>query len=164
MSLPTIAGTARLTEDPELRFTPSGKAVAKLRLAFSERRKNEQTNQWEDGDKVFLDASVWGDEAEHVAESLQRGLEVMVSGKLRQREYEARDGSKRTVYELAFASVAPTLRYATAKVQKMQRSGGSGQQSQGANFDDPWASQAAQPDRGFAGQGKATSFDDEPPF
>jgi single-strand DNA-binding protein len=159
MSLPTLTGVGRLTDDPELRYTSSGKAVCKVRLAFSDRKKNEQTGQWEDGDKAYIDASVWGDEAEHVAESLSRGIEVMVSGKFKQREYEAKDGTKRTVYELAFATVAPTLRYATAKVQKMSRSGGAGQSqpAQGGGFDDPWANQGAP-----AGRGPADS--DQPPF
>lgn len=162
MSLPTLTGTARLTEDPSLKFTSSGKAVCQVRLAFSDRKRDDQGN-WSDGDKVFLDASVWGDEAEHLAESLQRGHEVLVSGKLRQREYEARDGSKRTVFELVFATVAPTLKYATAKVQKMSRSGGqSGAQQQGNGGSDPWASQGAQPDRSFGGRQQAA--DDSPPF
>jgi single-strand DNA-binding protein len=103
---------------------------------------------------------VWGDEAEHVAESLQRGMEVLVSGKFKQREYEAKDGTKRTVYELAFATVAPTLKYATAKVQKMQRSSG-GQQpapAQSGSMDDPWSSSAGN------GPGRGQAPDDEPPF
>ncbi len=161
MALPTLTGTARLVDDPALSFTPSGKAVAKVRLAFSDRRKNEQTGQWEDGDKCFVDASVWDQEAEHVAESLTRGMEVLVTGKLRQRQYETREGEKRTVFELAFATIAPTLKFATAKVQKMQRASGGGQQApaQGGNFDDPWANQGAQPARGTSGP-----QDSEPPF
>jgi single-strand DNA-binding protein len=160
MSLPLITGTARLVEDPELRFTPNGKAVAKLRLAFSDRKKNEQTNQWEDGDKVFLDASVWGDEAEHICEGLTRGIEVLVSGKLRQREYEAKDGTKRVVFELLFATIAPTSKFAVVKVQKTQRSGGNGPAPTAGPGDDPWASQGAQANRGFGGQ----NSDQEPPF
>ncbi len=167
MSLPTLTGVGRLTEDPELRFTPNGKAVAKVRLAFSDRKKDEGGN-WVDGDKAFIDASVWGDEAEHIAESLTRGIEVLVSGKFKQREYTTREGEKRTVYELAFATVAPTLKYATAKVSKMQRSGGGAQPSGSSNgggggtFDDPWATQGAQPSRGFGSQ--QAHRDDEPPF
>lgn len=158
MSLPTISGTGRLTEDPALSFTPSGKAVAKVRLAFSERKKDD-AGTWVDGDKAFLDASVWGDEAEHLCESLQRGHEVLVSGKLRQREYTTRDGEKRTVFEIAFATIAPTLKFATAKVQKMARSGG--QQSQPAQSgpaEDPWSSSAAN------GPGRSSGQDDSPPF
>lgn len=161
MSLPTLTGVGRLTEDPSLRFTPSGKAVVTVRLAFSDRRKNESTGAWEDGDKAFIDASVWGDEAEHIAESLQRGHEVLVSGKFKQREYTTKDGEKRTVYELAFATVAPTLKFATAKLQKMQRSGVSGQPqpAQGGNFDDPWSTSAGN----GPGRGPAVN-QDEPPF
>lgn len=156
MPLPSLSGTGRLTEDPSLKFTASGKAVCTVRLAFSDRKKNEQTGQWEDGDKVFLDASVWGDEAEHVAESLARGHEVLVSGKFRQREFTTREGEKRVVYELAFATVAPTLKYATAKVSKMQRSGA--QQSQAAQgADDPWSTGGPN-----AGPGRAQS--EEAPF
>ncbi|GAA0550169.1 single-stranded DNA-binding protein [Paractinoplanes ferrugineus] len=158
--LPTIHGTARLVDDPEIRFTPNGKAVAKVRLAFSDRKKNETTNQWEDGNKAFLEASVWNDEAEHIAESLQRGMEVLVSGKLRQREYQTREGEKRVVFEIAFATIAPTLRYATAKVQKMARSGGNGggqQQPSGGDFDDPWSTNGP-------GRQAAVAGDDSPPF
>ena len=154
MALPTLTGVGRLVDDPELRFTSAGKAVAKVRIAFSDRRKNPQTNEWEDGDKCFLDAAVWEQEAENLAESLGRGCEVLVTGKLKQRSYETRDGERRTVYELAFASIAPTLRYATAKVQKMQRSGG--QQSRPAQADDQWATTAP--------AGTGSGFDTEPPF
>ncbi len=161
MSLPLITGTARLVDDPELRFTQNGKAVAKVRLAFSDRKKNEQTGQWEDGDKIFLEASVWNEEAEHIAESLKRGHEVLVSGKLRQREYEAKDGTKRTVFELVFPTIAPTLKWATAKVQKMSRSNGGGQQQSqgGGDFNDPW--QNSGPGRG---QQSRQPADDSPPF
>lgn len=155
MSLPILTGVGRLTDDPELRFSPSGKAVVKLRLAFSDRRKNDQ-GVWEDGDKAYIDASVWGDEAERIAESLQRGHEVLVSGKFKQREYEAKDGSKRVVYELAFATVAPTLKFASVKVAKLERSGG---QQQGAAVDDPWSS--ATPANA---PGRASNLDDNPPF
>jgi len=161
--LPTITGTGRLIDDPELRFTPNGKAVAKLRIAFSDRKKNETTGQWEDGDKAFLDASVWNEEAEHIAESLTRGMEVLVSGKLRQREYTTRDGEKRTAYELTFATVAPTLKYATAKLQKMTRSGGDTGARPAQSGGDPWASQGGQADRSFGGQRQATDSS-EPPF
>jgi single-strand DNA-binding protein len=159
MSLPTLTGVGRLTDDPELRFTPSGKAVAKVRLAFSDRKKDD-AGQWVDGDTAFIDASVWGDEAEHVAESLQRGHEVLVSGKFKQREYVTKDGEKRTVYELAFATVAPTLRYATAKVSKMQRSSGGAQSqpAQGGGFDDPWSTGGAN------GPSRGQPADDSPPF
>ena len=156
MSLPTLTGVGRLVDDPELRFTPAGKAVAKVRIAFSDRRKNPQTNEWEDGDKCFLDATVWEQEAENLAESLTRGCEVLVSGRLKQRSYETREGEKRTVYELVFASIAPTLKYATATIKKMQRSGGQsapGAKTQG--FDDPWSSTTAT---------SSSTADTEPPF
>jgi len=159
MSLPTLTGVGRLVDDPELRYTGSGKAVARLRIAFSGRRKNPQTQEWEDGDKCFLDATLWEQEAENAAESLTKGVEVLVSGQLKQRTYEDREGNNRTVFELAFASVAPSLRYATAKVQKMQRtSGGSGyaQTAPAPGANDPWATSgpAAGPKPGS----------DEPPF
>lgn len=159
MSLPTLNGIGRMVDDPELRFTSSGKAVAKLRLAFSARRKNPTTQEWEDGDKCFLDATLWDQAAENAAESLTRGTEVMVSGELKQRTYQDREGNNRTVYELSFASVAPSLKYATAKVQKMSRSGGStgAQSGGGGNFDDPWST--ASP----AGTTRQTA-DDTPPF
>lgn len=160
MSLPILSGTGRLVDDPELRFTPSGKAVAKMRIAFSDRKKTD-AGEWVDGDKLFVDVSVWDQEAEHVAESLQRGHEVLVSGKFRQREYTTREGEKRVAYELVFATVAPTLKYATAKVQKMARSGG-GQQAQSAQrggAEDPWSTGSAQ-----TGAGKPSEFDDQPPF
>ncbi len=160
--LPLVTGTARLVDDPELRFSSGGKAMCRMRLAFSD-RKRQDDGSWADGDKAFLDATVWGDEAEHLAEGLTRGVEVLVSGKLRQREYEARDGSKKQSYELVFATVAPTSRFAVVKVSKMQRSGGNGggqQQSNGGGFDDPWASQGAQPTQGS----QQSVQDDSPPF
>jgi len=161
MSLPTLSGIGRLVDDPELRFTPNGKAVVKMRIAFSDRKKDDQGN-WSDGDKLFVDASVWNDEAEHIAESLQRGHEVLVSGKFRQREYTTREGEKRVAYELVFATVAPTLKYATAKVNKMQRSSGNGdgRAAQGSSsFEDPWATQGA-----TTGPAQVSDFDSEPPF
>jgi len=155
MALPTLHGVGRIVDDPELRFTPSGKAVVKLRIAFSDRKKDEN-GTWVDGDKAFLDVSVWDQEAENIAESLSRGLEVSVSGRLKQREYTTRDGEKRTVYELAFATVAPTLKYATAAVKKMQRSGGAGQaQPAPGGADDPWAS---------SGPGRGQADESAPPF
>lgn len=146
MALPTLTGVGRLTDAPELRFTPSGKAVCRVRLAFNSRRKNPQTQEWEDGDVFYIDGSVWGDEAEHAAESLDRGMEVVVSGEPRTRQYEAKDGGKRTAIELNIRSIGPSLRYATAKVQKMSRNSGGG--SAGGGTADPWAS----------------TVNDEPPF
>jgi single-strand DNA-binding protein len=138
MSLPALSGVGRLTDDPELRFTPSGAAVCKVRLAFNSRKK--QGDEWVDGDVFYVDGTVWKQEAEHVAESLQRGAEVFVSGRLKTRQYETREGEKRSAVELLVDAIGPTLKYATAKVQKMARSSGGGQPAQSGGFDDPWAS------------------------
>jgi single-strand DNA-binding protein len=162
MSLPTLAGVGRLIDDPELRFTPSGAAVCKVRLAFNSRKKDQATGEWADGDVFFVDGTVWKDEAEHVAESLSRGMEVVVSGRMKTRQYETREGEKRSVQELSIEAIGPSLKYATAKVNKMQRSGGSGgqpQQAQGVGAGDPWSTGSAQ-----AGPTKTPDFDSEPPF
>ena len=165
----TITVIGNLTDDPELRFTPSGAAVAKFRVASTPRFLDKQTNEWKDGEPLFLACNLWRQAAENVAESLQRGTRVIVTGRLRQRSYETREGEKRTVMELEVDEIGPSLRYATAKVQKMQRSsgggygsgssGGGGGASGGASggFDDPWASSS--PAAGGSG-----SFDEEPPF
>ena len=180
----TIVGN--LVDDPELRFTPSGAAVAKFRVASTPRYMDRQTNEWKDGEPLFLACNIWRDAAEHVAESLQRGARVIVQGRLRQRSYETREGEKRTVYELEVDEIGPSLRYATAKVQRMSRSGGGGggfgasngggggnRQSSGGgggNFDDPWATAAPASGArsgggtGGGGGGGNSSFDDEPPF
>jgi single-strand DNA-binding protein len=118
----TVVGN--LTDDPELRFTPSGAAVAKFRIASTPRTLDRQSGEWKDGEPLFLACNIWRDAAEHVAESLQRGARVIVQGRLRQRSYETREGEKRTVYELEVDEIGPSLRYATAKVQRMSRSGG----------------------------------------
>lgn len=160
----TITVVGNLTDDPELRFTPQGHAVAKFRLASTPRTLDKQSGEWKDGEPLFLACNIWRDAAEHVAESLQRGARVIVQGRLRQRSYETKEGEKRTVYELEVDEIGPSLRYATAKVQRMNRSGGSGgdrQQSRGSGSEDPWASQGAQPDRGFGSQPQSS---DEPPF
>jgi len=180
----TVVGN--LTDDPELRFTPSGAAVAKFRIASTPRTLDRQSGEWKDGEPLFLACNIWRDAAEHVAESLQRGARVIVQGRLRQRSYETREGEKRTVYELEVDEIGPSLRYATAKVQRMSRSGGGSggggggfgasngggggnrQPSSGGgggNFDDPWATAApAQGGRSGGGTGTSSSFDDEPPF
>src|ERR1700753_590952 len=178
----TVVGN--LTDDPELRFTPSGAAVAKFRIASTPRTLDRQSGEWKDGEPLFLACNIWRDAAEHVAESLQRGARVIVQGRLRQRSYETREGEKRTVYELEVDEIGPSLRYATAKVQRMNRSGGGGggfgasnggggnrQSSAGGtggagNFDDPWATTAAPASSGGGGRsgGGNSSFDDEPPF
>src|SRR4026209_2329710 len=120
----TVVGN--LTDDPELRFTPSGAAVAKFRVASTPRFMDKQTNEWKDGEPLFLACNIWRQAAENVAESLQRGARVIVTGRLRQRSYETREGEKRTVMELEVDEIGPSLRYATAKVQKMSRSSGGG--------------------------------------
>jgi len=181
----TITVVGNLTDDPELRFTPSGAAVAKFRIASTPRTLDRQSGEWKDGEPLFLACNIWRDAAEHVAESLQRGSRVIVQGRLRQRSYETREGEKRTVYELEVDEIGPSLRYATAKVQKMSRSGGGsgggfgsgsgsgggGNRQQpagggggagGSSFDDPWATAA--PASSGGGRTSSSSFDDEPPF
>jgi single-strand DNA-binding protein len=170
----TIIGN--LTNDPELRFTPSGAAVASFTVASSSRVLDKQTNEWKDGDTTFLRCNVWRQYAENVAESLQRGMRVIVNGRLKQRSYETKEGEKRTVYEIEVDDVGPALRYATAKVTKVSR-GGPGGGGGGGGFggpaagdspsDDPWATPAAGSTAGGSWGGSSasssTSFD-EPPF
>ena len=120
----TIAGN--LVDDPELRFTPSGQPVAKFRIASTPRYLDKNTNEWKDGDSLFLTCNVWRQAAENVAESLTRGMRVIVSGRLRQRSYETKEGEKRTVYEVEVDDVGPSLRNASAKVNKVVRSGDGG--------------------------------------
>lgn len=154
----TVVGN--LCDDPELRFTPSGVAVAKFRVASTPRTFDRSSGEWKDGEPTFLSCTVWRQPAEHVAESLQRGARVIVTGRLRQRSYETREGEKRTVMEVEVDEVGPSLRYATAKVQKMMRSSdGSGRTPAGGTSDDPWQAPAA------AGGGPTRGdFDAEPPF
>jgi len=155
----TVVGN--LTADPELRFTPSGAAVASFTVASTPRTFDKNSNEWKDGDALFLRCSIWRQAAENVAESLQRGMRVVVTGRLKQRSFETREGEKRTVIELDVDEVGPSLRYATAKVNRTQRgssSGGFGADSSGgAPADDPWAS---------SGPAAASSggYSDEPPF
>src|SRR6188472_1284873 len=125
----TVVGN--LVDDPELRFTPSGAAVAKFRVASTPRTFDRQTNEWKDGESLFLTCSVWRQAAENVAESLQRGMRVIVQGRLKQRSYEDREGVKRTVYELDVDEVGASLRSATAKVTKTSGGGRGGQQGGG---------------------------------
>jgi single-strand DNA-binding protein len=165
----TITIIGNLVNDPELRYTPTGQAVATFRVASTPRYMDRATNEWKDGDSLFLSCNVWRQAAENVAESLQRGMRVIVSGRLRQRSYETKEGEKRTVYEIEVDEVGPSLRNASAKVSRSTRASGgggfgggqSGQGGQGgygggaggrAN-DDPWAADPA--DNGFS---------DEPPF
>ncbi|MEU3841534.1 single-stranded DNA-binding protein [Streptomyces sp. NPDC028635] len=185
----TVIGN--LVDDPELRFTPSGAAVAKFRVASTPRTFDRQTNEWKDGESLFLTCSVWRQAAENVAESLQRGMRVIVQGRLKQRSYEDREGVKRTVFELDVDEVGPSLRNATAKVTKTAGRGGQGgysggggqqggagwgggpggggQQGGGAPADDPWATGApAGGNQGGGGWGGGSGggggYSDEPPF
>jgi single-strand DNA-binding protein len=163
----TIAGN--LVDDPELRFTPSGQPVAKFRVASTPRFLDKNTNEWKDGDSLFLTCNVWRQAAENVAESLTRGTRVIVSGRLRQRSYETKEGEKRTVYEIEVDDVGPSLRNASAKVSKMARSGGDGNYGNGGQ-----RSSGGRPSGGQGGQGgsgdsdpwasDSGSFSDEPPF
>src|SRR5579863_6019914 len=120
----TIAGN--LVDDPELRFTPAGQPVARFRVASTPRFRDNATGEWKDGDSLFLTCNVWRQAAENVAESLTRGMRVIVSGRLRQRSYETKEGEKRTVYEVEVDDVGPSLRNASAKVNRIARSGGDG--------------------------------------
>ncbi|HEX4358987.1 MAG TPA: single-stranded DNA-binding protein [Pseudonocardia sp.] len=153
-TLITVVGN--LTADPELRFTPSGAAVANFTVASTPRQFDRQSGEWKDGEALFMRCNIWRQAAENVAETLTRGSRVIVSGRLKQRSYETREGEKRTVVELEVEEVGPSLRYATAKVNKVSRgSGGGGGSAGGAPADDPWGSAPA------AGSGGG---DDEPPF
>ncbi|MFD5693741.1 single-stranded DNA-binding protein [Streptomyces rubiginosohelvolus] len=171
----TVVGN--LVDDPELRFTPSGAAVAKFRVASTPRIFDRQTNEWKDGEGLFLTCSVWRQAAENVAESLQRGMRVVVQGRLKQRSYEDREGVKRTVYELDVEEVGPSLKNATAKVTKTTGRGGQGGQGGygggqqgggnwgggpggggqqgggGAPSDDPWATGSPAGGQGGGQQG-----------
>jgi single-strand DNA-binding protein len=152
----TIIGN--LVNDPELRFTQSGSAVANFTVAATPRVLDRASGQWKDGDSLFMRCNIWRQPAENVAESLKRGDRVIVTGRLKQRSFETREGEKRTVVELDADEVAPSLRYATAKVQKASRSGG-GQQTGSAPADDPWGSPPPPTPQGYG-----SGFSDEPPF
>jgi single-strand DNA-binding protein len=166
----TITIIGNLVNDPELRYTPTGQAVATFRVASTPRYMDRNTNEWKDGESLFLSCNVWRQAAENVAESLQRGMRVIVVGRLKQRSYETREGEKRTVYEIEADEVGPSLRNAAAKVNRSNRStggfnggsssssGSGGQGGYGGNAgsrgsDDPWAAEPS--DSGFS---------DEPPF
>jgi len=168
----TITVVGNLTADPELRFTPSGAAVANFTVASTPRIYDRQTGEWKDGEALFLRCAIWREAAENVAESLTRGARVIVQGRLKQRSFETREGEKRTVFEVEVDEIGPSLRYATAKVNKASRSGGGGggfgggggsrqpaQTGGGASSgagDDPWGSAPA--------SGSFGGGDDEPPF
>src|SRR6201746_2590697 len=120
----TVIGN--LTNDPELRFTPNGAAVASFTVASTPRPFDRQSNEWKDGDALFLRCSIWRQAAENVAETLQRGMRVVAQGRLKQRSFETREGEKRTVVELDVDEIGPSLRYATAKVNRTQRGSSGG--------------------------------------
>ena len=161
----TITLIGNLVDDPELRFTPSGAAVAKFRVASTPRYLDKQTNEWKDGESLFLQCQIWRQAAENVAESLTKGMRVILSGRLKQRSYETKEGEKRTVFEVEVDEVGPSLRNATANVTKTQRAGGSGGFAAPAAVDsfteDPWAAASSSTP---AGGGWGTSTTDEPPF
>jgi single-strand DNA-binding protein len=184
----TVVGN--LTDDPELRFTPSGAAVANFTIASTPRTFDRQTNEWKDGDPLFLRSSIWRQAAENVAESLTKGMRVIAQGRLRQRSFETQQGEKRTVVELEVDEIGPALRYATAKVTKTGGRGGGqgggfggggqaqggggwgggpgGGQQGGAPAGDPWATGApaggGQGGGGGWGGGSGGGYSDEPPF
>jgi single-strand DNA-binding protein len=158
----TLVGN--LVDDPELRFTPSGHATARFRIASTPRFLDKATNEWKDGESLFLTCNVWRQAAENCAESLTRGMRVIVQGRLKQRSYETKEGEKRTVFEVEVDELGPSLRNASAKVTKAARGaggggfgggsgGGGGGSSSSGPADDPWSTPPA-----------AGNFSDEPPF
>lgn len=173
----TLTIVGNLVDDPELRFTPAGAAVAKFRIASTPRVFDKQTNEWKDGDGLFLTCSVWRQQAENAAETLTKGMRVIVQGRLKQRSYEDREQVKRTVYEIDVEEVGPSLLRASAKVTKNPAGGGQPVSTRGT--DDPWAGappaqqqrppQASgwgggQPAPAVAPASAGTSYSDEPPF
>ena len=167
----TVVGN--LVADPELRFTASGQPVATFRVASTPRVRDNASGEWKDGDSLFLTCNVWRQAAENVAESLQRGMRVIVSGRLRQRNYETKEGEKRTVYEVEVDDVGPSLRNASAKVTRAQRSGGGygGGQGGGSGYSGGQGSQGGQGSSGggrqedpWASDSNGGGYSDEPPF
>ena len=163
-----ITITGNLVDDPELRFTPAGQAVARFRVASTPRFRDNATGEWKDGDSLFLTCNVWRQAAEHAAESLTRGMRVIVAGRLRQRSYETKEGEKRTVYEIEVDDVGPSLRNASAKVNRAARSNGGGGQG-GNGGGRPASGQAAQGGSGGGDSDPWSSdgtgeYSDEPPF
>ena len=188
----TITLVGNLTADPELRFTPSGAAVANFTVASTPRTFDRQTNEWKDGDAMFLNCAVWRQAAENVAESLQKGMRVIVRGRLKSRSYETREGERRTVFEIDVDEIGPALKYATAKISRNSGGGGGGNFGGGGNSgggnsgggrssgaggggsfgDDPWATGGNNNAGGGSGSGNrnqgsdpwATPQSEEPPF
>ncbi|WP_104105118.1 single-stranded DNA-binding protein [Nocardioides sp. 616] len=155
----TVVGN--MVDDPELRFTPSGAPVANFRIASTPRTFDKNSNEWKDGDALFLSCSIWRQAAENVAETLQKGMRVVVQGRLKSRQYETREGEKRTVFEIEVEEIGPSLKYATAKVTRTTRQGGGGGNFGGgggggnsAPANDPWSTPApSQPVQGGGGYG-----------
>lgn len=176
MSLPSLNGVARLIEDPELRFGANGKAIAKVRLAFNSRKKDQASGEWVDSDSFFIDGKAFDQAAENIAGSLTRGMEVVVSGRLRTEKWESKEGEKRSAPALMIDSIGPSLRFATAAVTKTTGGGqgGYGQQNQGQgqqparqaqgqrSAGDPWSQSQGGQQGGGWGNGSAPA--DEPPF
>lgn len=178
----TITIVGNLTNDPELRFTPSGAAVASFTVASTPRSFDRQANEWKDGETLFMRCSIWRQAAENVAESLQRGMRVVVTGRLKSRTFDTREGEKRTVIEMEAEEIGPSLKYATAKVNRTTRSGGEGgfgsgggsasggspggSGAGGSAVDDPWAtgSTGGWGSSGSGGAGGSGASSDEPPF
>lgn len=162
----TVIGN--LTADPELRYTPSGSAVANFTVASTPRTFNRQTNEWEDGDAMFLGCAVWRQYAENVAESLSKGMRVIVTGYLKSRTYDTREGERRTVFEIDVQEIGPALRYATARVTRTPAGGGTSHsrpQQQAATGNDPWARPQQQPvTAGNTGRDPWATPSAEPPF
>lgn len=172
----TVVGN--LTADPELRFTPNGAAVANFRIASTPRVFDRQTNEWRDGEALFLSCSVWRQYAENVAETLRKGMQVIVQGRLKSRSYDDREGQKRTVFEIDVEDVGPTLRFATATVNRSTGGGGggggqwqgnqgggnTGGGQQGGQQADPWASSGNTGGNRGGNDPWAQSQPDEPPF
>ena len=159
----SICVVGNLTNDPELRFTPSGSAVANFTIASTPRTFDRQSNEWKDGETLFLRSSVWREAAENVADTLTKGMRVVAQGRLKSRSYETKEGDKRTVMELEVDEIGPSLRYASAKVTRTQRAGGGGQAQQGQSWggqqpgQDSWGAPAG------GGWGGAPDSND-PPF
>jgi single-strand DNA-binding protein len=153
----TLVGN--LVDDPELRFTPSGAAVANFRIASTPRTYDRQTGEWKDGESLFLSCSVWRQAAENVAESLQRGMRVIVQGRLKSRSYDDREGNKRTVFEIDVDEVGPSLRSATAKVTRAMRSGPGGEGGGGGGFGGGGGGQQG---GGFGGGGQGGAAQNDP--
>jgi len=159
----TVVGN--LTDDPELKFTPSGAPVANFTVASTPRTFDKQTNEWKDGDALFLRCAAWRQLAENVAESLTKGQRVIVTGALRVRQFERQDGSKGTSVEMNVDEVGPSLKFATAKVTKATRSGNAGGGFSGGGSADPWASgQPAPAGDAWNTGGAAAGATEEPPF